>query len=219
EDKRVRLHASDRLEPLDVDVPADPSSAAFLAGLAALADDGEILLESVCVNPTRTGFFEVLRRMGAEVEELERRDAGGEPVATLRVRASSLHGVRIGGEIIPSLIDEIPLLACIASRAEGETLIEGAEELRVKESDRIATVVDNLRRAGAEIEELPDGMRIVGRRTALSGTVSTRADHRIAMAFGVLGALPGNALTIDDPSCVAVSYPSFWTDLHRVIRA
>jgi len=215
---RVRLHPAERLQPLDVDVPGDPSSAAFLAGVAALADDGEIALESVCVNPTRTGFFDVLRRMGATVEELERRDEGGEPVATLRVRPGALRGVRVGGDVIPTLIDEIPLIACLAARAEGETVIEGAEELRVKESDRIATVVENLRAVGADVEELPDGMRIVGSDKPLRGAVRAHADHRIAMAFGVLGAVPGNALEIDDTECVDVSYPSFWTDLQRVVR-
>ena len=216
EGARVALRATDRLEALDVDVPADPSSAAFLAGLAALAQDGEMVLESVCVNPTRTGFFDVLRRMGARVEEVERHDEGGEPVATLRVRPAALRGVHVRGEVIPTLIDEIPLIACLAARAEGETVIEGAEELRVKESDRIATVVDNLRRAGADIEERPDGMRIVGSSKPLRGAVHTHLDHRIAMAFGVLGAVPGNTLTVDDPECVSVSYPSFWADLQRV---
>jgi 3-phosphoshikimate 1-carboxyvinyltransferase len=115
------------------------------------------------------------------------------------------------------MIDELPLLACVATRAAGETVITGASELRVKESDRIAAVVANLQAIGAEAFELPDGMRITGSERPLRGAVATHGDHRLAMAFGVLGALPGNAITVDDRDCVAVSYPEFWRDLRRVV--
>lgn len=215
----VRLHQPATLLPLDTTVPGDPSSAAFFAALAALANGGELRLTNVCVNPTRAGFLEVLRWMGAELEEVERRDEGGEPVATIRVAASGdrLHGVAVGGDIIPTLIDELPLLACLATRAAGETVIRDAAELRVKESDRITAVVENLREIGAEAEELPDGMRITGTRALLHGRVRTHGDHRLAMAFGILGALPGNEIEIDDPDCVAVSYPGFWSDLKNAI--
>ncbi|HEY0997216.1 MAG TPA: 3-phosphoshikimate 1-carboxyvinyltransferase [Gemmatimonadaceae bacterium] len=216
----VRLRGDARpLAPLDTTVPGDPSSAAFFAALAALANEGELLLTNVCVNPTRAGFLEVLRWMGAGVEEMDRRDEGGEPVATIRVRASGdlLRGAAVGGDVIPTMIDELPLLACLATRAAGETEIRDAAELRVKESDRITAVVDNLRAIGAEAEELPDGMRITGTRALLCGRVRTHGDHRLAMAFGILGALPGNEIEIDDPACVAVSYPGFWDDLKRVI--
>lgn len=218
----VRIRPATRLEPLDAQVPADPSSAAFFAGLAALATDGALTLTSVCLNPTRAGFFAVLRRMGAAVDVLDQRDEGGEPVGDIRVGPTSppghLRGVTVGGAEIPSLIDEIPLIACLAARAEGETVITGASELRVKESDRIAVVVHNLQQIGAMAEELPDGMRIVGSGRPLRGPVQTHLDHRIAMAFGVLGALPGNDLAIDHPDCVDVSYPGFWADLDRVQR-
>jgi 3-phosphoshikimate 1-carboxyvinyltransferase len=123
----------------------------------------------------------------------------------------------VDGAEVPSLIDELPLVACLAARADGVTEIAGAEELRVKESDRIATVVSNLRALGAEAEERPDGMIVRGDRRPLRGRVTTHGDHRIAMAFGVLGALPGNEIVIDDPACVDVSYPRFWTDLASVM--
>lgn len=202
----------------DTVVPGDPSSAAFFAALAALADEGEIVLEDVCVNETRTGFFDTLRRMNAEVELRRDRMSGGEWISPIRVRPGRLRGVHVGGEIVPSMIDELPLLACVATRAEGETVISGAAELRVKESDRIAAVVANLRAIGADASELDDGMRIVGSPLPLRGSIQTHGDHRLAMSFGILGALPGNEIRIDDRDCVAVSYPSFWSDLSDIVR-
>ena len=206
----------DALQPLDVEVPADPSSAAFLVALAALADGGSITLRDVCVNPTRTGFLDVIRAMGARVIQQDARAQGGEDVATIVASPGALRGTEIGGARVPVMIDELPLLACVAAMADGATTITGAAELRAKESDRIAAVVGNLRAIGAEAEELPDGLRIGGGARRLAGGVVTQGDHRIAMAFGVLAALPGNAIEIDDPACVAVSYPGFWDDLRRV---
>lgn len=212
----VHLPQQQQVKALDVVVPSDPSSATFFAALAALADSGELRLENVCLNPTRTGAFDALRRMGVPFDVLDEREVGGESIGTLAVRpAPRLHGTRIGGAEIPRCIDELPMLACLAARAEGETCIRDAGELRVKESDRIRAVVENLRTLGANAEEQPDGMRIVGSRAPLRGHVVTHGDHRLAMAFGVLGAIPGNAITIDDPACVDVSYPSFWEDLSR----
>src|SRR5262249_51536761 len=144
---------------------------------------------------------------------------GGEWVSPVVVRPGELRGVTLAESMVPSMIDELPLLACAATRAQGETVITGAAELRVKESDRIAAVVANLRAIGADAEELRDGMRVVGAPGALRGEVQTFGDHRLAMAFGVLGALPGNDICIDDRGCVAVSYPEFWRDLDRVRRA
>ena len=213
----VMLQPTDRLPALDMTVPADPSSAAFLAALASLAGDGSLELPGVCVNPTRAGFLDVVQRMGGRVSLASRADEGGEETATVIVSAARLHGTVVGAREVPSMIDELPLLACVAARAEGETVITGAGELRVKESDRIAAVVGNLRAIGAEAEELEDGMRIVGGAAPLRGRVVTHGDHRLAMAFGVLGALPGNAIEVDDPACVAVSYPAFWDDLRRAV--
>jgi 3-phosphoshikimate 1-carboxyvinyltransferase len=216
--RTVGIGAATTLTPLDIEVPADPSSAAFFAALAALADRGEIVLPGVCLNPTRTGFLRVLERMGARIVIEPDRVQAGEETGTVRVAPAALHGTVVVADEVPALIDELPILACLAVRAEGETTITGAGELRVKESDRIAAVVDNLRRIGAEAEELADGMRIRGGREPLRGSVRTHGDHRLAMAFGVLRALPGNAIQLDDPDCVAVSYPGFWADLARTAK-
>ncbi len=213
----VRLASQQSVRALDIDVPADPSSAAFFAALAAMADAGELRLTDVCLNPTRTGAFDVLQRMGVPLRLEDERVQGGETVGTIRVAPGTLVGTRIGGDEIPRCIDELPLLACLATRAAGETRISDASELRVKESDRISAVVANLKSLGADVEEFPDGMRIVGSRRALRGHVITHGDHRLAMAFGILATLPGNHITIDDPACVAVSYPHFWADLARVV--
>jgi 3-phosphoshikimate 1-carboxyvinyltransferase len=219
-DESVLLHPATRLAPLDVVVPGDPSSAAFFAGLAALAPDGELLLRRVCVNETRTGFLAALAEMGADIELVDRERLAGEWVADVAVKGgATLRGVSIGREAIPTLIDELPLVACLAAYAEGETRVTGAAELRVKESDRIAVVVGNLRALGADAEELPDGFVVRGTAPALRGRVVTHGDHRMAMAFGVLGALPNNEIEIDDPDCVAVSYPEFWSHLSMVTGA
>ncbi len=217
EGTRVRVAAmSEALAPLDIRVPADPSSAAFLIALAMLLRGGtSILVPNVCLNPTRIGFFDVLRSMGGAVHVDPGPEQGGEPTGAIRGSHSELTAITVGEAQVPSMIDELPLLACVGTRARGTTTIAGAEELRVKESDRIATVVANLRAIGAVAEERPDGLTVEGSEKPLRGRVITHGDHRIAMAFGVLGALPGNAIEIDDPECVAVSYPGFWNDLAR----
>jgi 3-phosphoshikimate 1-carboxyvinyltransferase len=214
----IDIAAGQVLRPEDVRVPADPSSAAFFMALASLADQGELRIPDVCLNDTRTGFLRVLRRMGAEIDTVDLRHEAGEPVGTIVVRPSRLSGVVIESDEVPSLIDELPLFACLAARSHGESVVRGASELRVKESDRIATIVANLNRLGADAEELPDGFKVRGNRARLRGHVETHADHRIAMSFGVLGTLPGNEITVDDRGCVAVSYPGFWDDLVRVTR-
>ncbi|HKG90812.1 MAG TPA: 3-phosphoshikimate 1-carboxyvinyltransferase [Gemmatimonadaceae bacterium] len=213
----VTLTPVGSIPAFDLIVPGDPSSAAFFAALGALASAGSLLISDVCLNESRTGFFRALRAMGGSVQTESGSERLGEPVGTVRVAASSLRGVELDPAEVPSMIDEIPMLACVAARAEGLTTVTGAAELRVKESDRIATVVNNLRRIGAEAEELPDGLRVKGSDSPLRGRVETEGDHRIAMAFGVLGALPGNEIEIDDPQCVSVSYPTFWEDLRQVV--
>ena len=219
-DDAVLLFAEQTLSPLDITIPGDPSSAAFFAALAALATDGELLATRVGVNETRTGFFAALREMGATIELENTVREGGEHVADLRIAGGrTLTGVTVSGDAIPTLIDELPLLACLAAYADGETRVTGAAELRVKESDRIAAVVQNLRALGADADELPDGFVVRGTRPRLRGTVTTFGDHRLAMAFGVLSRLPGNDIAIDDRECVAVSYPGFWADLDRVTTA
>lgn len=214
----VSLNPRARLDAGDVDVPGDPSSAAFIAGLAAMnaVRDGVVRIENVGINPGRLGVFGALRRMGANITFEDVADQGGEPVATLVCSFGTLKGITISPEEVPSLIDELPLLACVAARAEGETRVTGAAELRVKESDRIKTVVSNLQAIDVDAEELPDGFVVRGTQKRLRGTAITHGDHRIAMAFGVLGALRENVIPVDDPFCCAVSWPSFWDDLKRV---
>jgi 3-phosphoshikimate 1-carboxyvinyltransferase len=214
----VLLHPLQSLAPLDVAVPGDPSSAAFFAALAALATDGTLLMPDVCLNPTRTGFYFALARMGASVDVDDERTEGGETVGTLRVSPNALRGTSVSADDVPSMIDELPMLACLATRADGETVVRGAAELRVKESDRIAAVVGNLRSLGADADELPDGFVVRGSPAPLRGRVTTHGDHRLAMAFGVLGAVPGNEIVVDDPTCVDVSYPGFWSDLDGAVR-
>jgi len=212
-----RLEPVDQLKPIAFHIPGDPSSAAFMAALAVLATSGAISIPHVCLNETRTGFFRALQRMGARIELHIDGQEGGEDVGTIFAWPSELHGTDVAGEEAPSMIDELPLLACVAARAKGTTVIAGAAELRVKESDRIKAVVENLRAIGVVAEERPDGMVVTGGDAPLKGAVKTHGDHRIAMAFGVLGALPGSAIAIDDPGCVAVSYPGFWDDLDAAV--
>ncbi len=216
---RVELaEPPERLAPLEFRVPGDPSSAAFLVALAALGGAGISLeMEGVGLNPTRTAFFDVARRMGAPVAcEPDGAPGPGEPAGTVTAGPGDLAGVRVGAAEVPGLIDELPLIAVLASRARGETRVEGAGELRHKESDRIRAVVENLRAVGARAEELPDGFVVEGSDAPLSGRVRTHGDHRIAMAFGVLGALPGNRIEVDDPGAAAVSFPGFWELLGAV---
>jgi 3-phosphoshikimate 1-carboxyvinyltransferase len=210
----------ERIDPLDFQVPGDPSSAAFFGALAAAGGAGSFLeIEGVGLNPTRTAFLDVLRRMGADVVTEVYDAAAPEPAGKLRVAPSGLTAVEVGDEEVPGLIDEIPLLAVLATRASGVTRITGARELRHKESDRIVTLVENLRLLGAEVEELDDGLVVEGFEGPLSGRVRTHGDHRIAMAFGVLGALPGNRIVVDDPASADVSFPGFWELLQRVAGA
>lgn len=204
-----------RLEPLDVTVPGDASSAAFLTA-AALLGAGDVRLEGVGLNVTRTAWVEVLRRMGGMVTVEETGDEAGEPVGDLVVEPSSLRAFEIGPREVPRLLDEVPVLAVLAARADGTSVIRGAEELRVKESDRLALVASNLEDLGVRCRELEDGLEIVGDDGPLEGRVETGGDHRIAMAFGLLAAVPGCRVEVDDPACVEVSYPGFWSDLERL---
>jgi 3-phosphoshikimate 1-carboxyvinyltransferase len=213
---RVAMSPPDAIPPFDLEVPGDPSSAAFLVALAALSGNRTLHVERVCLNPTRLGFFDTLREMGGAVRWHVDDDVGAEPIGRMEAAPGDLRGVHVSGARVPAMIDELPLLACMATRARGETVVTGASELRVKESDRIAAVVGNLRAVGADADELPDGFVVRGRAGALRGAIRTYGDHRIAMAFGVLGALDGNEIQVDDPGCVDVSYPGFWEDLARV---
>ena len=218
---QVCLRPSRKLTAIDIAVPSDPSSAAFFVAAATLARDGELRLEDVCLNPTRIGFLDAIRKMGGNITAESHISAAGEKIGSLTVRPAALGSLRITESEVPSLIDELPLLACVAAAAGVDLEISGAAELRVKESDRISVVVQNLRAVGVGADEMPDGFRVRGLATAaarrFSGTVDPRGDHRIAMAFGVLSAVSGNQIAILNPEIVAVSYPGFWQDLRRVV--
>ena len=203
------------LAPIDARVPGDLSSSAFLF-VAALLTGTHVTIRDVGVNPTRSGFLGVLAEMGARVGLVETGAQAGEPVGDLSVGASALRPFSVDESIVPQLIDEIPALVVLASRVEGVSVIRGASELRVKESDRLALLVSNLRALGVQCEELSDGLRVQGSSAPLSGVVRTGGDHRIAMAFGALGVAPGCAITVDNAECVDVSYPGFWDTLIEV---
>lgn len=216
DDLSVSLSPVESIAPLEISVPGDPSSAAYLVALGVLRQGGEVVLPGVCVNRTRIGFIETLVAMGGDVSFANRAAVAGDTSATIVARRSQLHDTIVTGAQVPAMIDELPLLACVAAAAGITLEVSGAAELRVKESDRISAVVANLNAIGVTGEELPDGFRITGRKTRLAGKVTTHGDHRIAMAFGILSALPGNTIEIDNPECVAVSYPGFWEDLRTV---
>jgi 3-phosphoshikimate 1-carboxyvinyltransferase len=204
------------LEAVDVRVPGDISTAAAWIVAATVHPDAELVLQGVGVNETRSGIIDILRAMGADIELTEERTVGGEPVADLVVRSASLHGTEVGGDLIPRAIDELPLVALAGALAEGETVIRNAEELRVKESDRVATTGAVLRAFGAEVEERPDGLRVPGGASLRSATVDSTADHRVAMLGAVAGLLADGETTVTGADAVAVSYPDFWSDLGRI---
>ncbi len=212
----VEFRPGGRLEPFDLQIPGDPSSAAFLVGASVLAEGGELRIAGVGVNPTRTGFLRVLERMGAPVA-LDAADTSfGEPVADLTARPASLRPTEVAAGEIPGLIDEIPLLAILASRAAGETVFRDVGELRVKESDRLGLIAENIRAVGGRAEVQGEDLHVEGVERPPRGRVRTAADHRIAMAFAVLGTVTGARVAIDDMACAAVSFPGFPETLRRI---
>ncbi len=191
-----------------IDVPGDFSSAAFFLVAGALGAAGTLLIRDVGVNSTRTGLLDALRLMGARIDIENPRNAGDEPVADLRVHPSRLHGVRVPESLVPLAIDELPVLFVAAALAEGETVVTGAAELRLKESDRIGAMAEGLRALGADAEALPDGMRIRG-GSLRGGEVSSHGDHRVAMSFAVAATRARGAVTVRDTANVATSFPGF----------
>jgi 3-phosphoshikimate 1-carboxyvinyltransferase len=204
------------LAPIDVTVPGDISGAAFWLVAAVLHPDAELALTGVGVNPTRTGILDVLAAMGAEIELLEERESGGEPVADLHVRSSTLRGTRVDGALALRAIDELPLVALAGALAEGETVIADAAELRVKESDRIAATAQILSAFGVEVEERPDGLRVQGGAMLRGARVDAHGDHRLAMLAAVAGLLATGETVIEGAEAASVSYPAFWEELERL---
>lgn len=212
----VHMEPTGSLTPFDLEVPGDPSSAAFLAAAALLGRRGLVRIAGISRNPTRTAWLEVLGRMGASVAIEPTVDAGGEPIGDLFAGPAALTGTTVTADEVPGLIDEIPILAALASRAAGESRFEGLAELRVKESDRLGLMAANLRAVGAEATVEGDDLVVVGSNRPLRGVVRTGGDHRIAMAFAVLNRDGG--IRIDDPDCAAVSFPGFAEALAAVRR-
>lgn len=209
EGNKVSINAAGKLTATDIDVPSDISSAAFFLVGASIASGSDITLRHVGINPTRTGVISILRLMGASIEILNEREVGGEPVADLRVVSKPLKGIDIPEELVPLAIDEFPVLFIAAACAEGETRLTGAEELRVKESDRIQVMADGLHIIGVDAQPTPDGMVIQGGGKIGGGTVTSHGDHRIAMAFAIAGLRANAPITILDCANVNTSFPEF----------
>ena len=209
----VRLRGEADLKPQDIVVPGDPSSAAFFVVAALIVPGSDIVIENVGLNPTRAGLFGVLRDMGGDIQELDRREVGGEPVANLRVRHSALSGIAVDPALAPSMIDEFPVLFVAAAMAQGRTVTTGLEELRVKESDRLAAMASALTTAGANVEEREDGLIIEGTGgDPLPGggaPAVTHLDHRIAMSMAVAGLASRDGVDVDDTRPIATSFPNF----------
>jgi 3-phosphoshikimate 1-carboxyvinyltransferase len=219
EDGWIAFEPTGRLEPFRAEVPGDASSAAFLVGYALLASGGPLRISSVGLNPTRTHYLEVLRRMGAAITVEADEAMHGEPVGDIIASPGMLRGVVVAREEIPSLIDEIPMLAVLASQAEGTTVFHDVGELRVKESDRLGLLAHNLGILGADAQVVGDDLVVQGSDRPLRGLVRTEGDHRLAMAFSVLGAARGGQVEVDDLACSAVSFPGFPQLLARLARS
>jgi 3-phosphoshikimate 1-carboxyvinyltransferase len=208
----ITLAGEAEFRPQTIEVPGDPSSAAFFMVAALLVEGSDLVVENVGLNPTRAALFDVLRQMGGSIEEIDRRDVGGEPVADLRVRHSALAGIEVDPAVAPSMIDEFPVLFVAAALAEGRTVTSGLDELRVKESDRLAAMAAALAAAGARVEEREDGLVIEGSGGAPlagGGPVATHLDHRIAMSMAIAGLASRDGVEVDDTRPIATSFPAF----------
>lgn len=215
-DRSVSLNPPREISPFEMQVPGDISSAAFLAGATLLADSGELRIKRVGLNPVRLGFLRVLDRMGARVRIFSAGQCLGEPVGDLEVRAGPLQATEITPDEVPSLIDEVPILAVLASRAEGETVFQGVAELAAKESDRLSLLAHNLRALGVEAETTRDTLTVVGTDRPPRGMVETMGDHRVAMSFAVLRRVRGARVELSESASPDISYPGFFSDLDSI---
>lgn len=215
--KKIFVSGSQEIPDLSMEIPGDFSSAAFFISAALLVPGSELTIANVSLNPTRTGYMRILKDMGADIETRLLRETP-EPIGELIVRYSNLRNIEIPVDVVPNIIDEIPVLAVVASQADGIFSVHQAKELRYKESDRIATMVSNLRTLGIEAEEYDDGFSITGPQKIKGGPVITNGDHRIAMAFTIGSLVSENNVIIDNPECAAVSFPEFY-DILKSIRS
>ena len=216
--KSIHLQGGQKLSGTHVVVPGDISSAAFFLVAGAIVPNSKLTLTNVGLNPTRTGIMDVLQAMGASFKVNDSAIISHEEMGTIEIESSALIGTEIGGELIPRLIDEIPIIALLATQAKGKTIIKNAEELKVKETNRIDAVVNELRKLGANITATDDGMIIEGPTTLHGGDLVTYGDHRIGMMGAVASLITTAPVTIDDPGCIAVSYPTFFEDVSNVLK-
>ena len=198
-----------KLQPLDLTIPGDFSSAAFFIAAGAIVPDSEVILTGVNTNDRRTGLIDVLSRMGMTLTLDDEREEGGEPVANLIIPTQELHGTEVGGDDVVRMIDEFPILMVVALQAEGETGVRDAQELRVKETDRIAVMAGELRKMGAEVTEHPDGFAIRGKQSLHGATVDSHDDHRIAMSMAIAALVADGETIIEDAGCIHDSFPGF----------
>lgn len=214
----VTVFPGQKLVSSKIAVPGDISSAAYFITAGLICPNSEITIKNVGINPTRDGIIKVCRQMGGKITLSNIKNNGSEPIADITVVSSELTGIEIGGEIIPSLIDELPIIAILACFAKGETIIKDAQELKVKESNRIDVMVNNLSLMGADITATEDGMIIKGQKPLKGAVIESNMDHRIAMSFAIAGIMSEGETTILNSNCVDISYPSFYNDLKKLIQ-
>jgi len=217
-DNTVTIEGFPLLQALSMHVPGDISSAAFFMVAATLIPNSDLIIKNVGINPTRSGLIDILRSMGASIEYDQIRVINYEPFCDVKIKSAELTGASITRDMIPRLIDELPILAVAATQARSETIIRDAKELRYKESDRIQAIVRNLRKMGGTVEELPDGMIIPGNQQLQGAALDSYGDHRIAMAFAVLGTILPGETVIENAECVEISYPGFFIQLEDLCR-
>lgn len=215
-DSTISVQGPSRLRAQELTVPGDISSAAFFFVAGLLVPGSDLTFQNIGLNPTRAAILDFLKSIGGDISILNRETCNGELVGSIRVKAGPLRGGEIPGETIPGLIDELPVLAVLGTQTEQGLVFRDAQELRVKESDRIAAVADNLRRMGAEVEEFPDGLRVPGRQRLKGAEIASYGDHRIAMAFAIAGLVADGTTTLADSDCVQISFPSFFETIARV---
>ena len=218
DNQKIIVKGGQKLTGTTIQVPGDISSAAFFLVAGAIIPESEIVLKDVGLNPTRTGIIEVMKKMGADLEIVQNDKESFEPSGNLIIKTSKLKGTVIEGDLIPKLIDEIPIIALLATQAEGTTIIKDAEELKVKETNRIDTVVQELKELGAKIEATEDGMIIYGKSVLNGGTVSSHGDHRIGMMLAIAALLCQNEAKLENHEAISVSYPNFFEHLNSLIK-